>query len=148
MNKHAHPILLVEDNEDDIVFMKRCLLRAEVAQPLHVVNDGQQAIDYLAGKEQFADRVQFPLPGLVLLDLKLPRKGGLEVLEWIRQQPALRPLVVLILTTSKEPHDIDRALRLGANAYLVKPASVLDLIEMLKAIRQFWFTFNEFSIVR
>lgn len=145
MNSNPHPILLVEDNEDDVIFMKRTVRSVQIAQPLQVVTNGQQAIDYLSGQEGFTDRNQFPLPCLVLLDLKLPRKSGLEVLQWIREQPSLKGLVVLVLTTSKEPHDIERAYRLGANAYLVKPAAVEQLVELTRAIKVFWLTFNQFS---
>lgn len=141
---NLNPILLVEDNENDIIFMKRMMRVTEIHHPLKVVTDGQQAIDYLAGTESFADRVEFPLPCLVLLDLKLPRKDGLEVLKWIRQSPAHQTLVVLILSTSKEPHDIERAYRLGANAYLVKPHDVGQLAELMKSVKTFWLTFNEF----
>ena len=141
-------ILLVEDNEDDVIFMRRALRTAEVTQPLQVVSDGQEAIDYLSGTGQFADRTQYPLPGMVLLDLKLPRKSGLEVLQWIREHNSLRPLIVIILSTSKENSDISRAYHLGANSYIVKPAAVGQLIELIKAIKGFWLEFNEIPPMR
>jgi CheY-like chemotaxis protein len=137
-------ILLVEDNENDVIFMKRMMRVAQVNCPLRVVTNGQEAIDYLAGTAKFADRAQFPLPTLVLLDLKLPQKSGLEVLHWIRHNPAHQTLVVLILSTSREPGDIERAYRLCANAYLVKPHDVGQLAELMKSIKAFWLTFNEF----
>jgi CheY-like chemotaxis protein len=140
----THPILLVEDNENDVLFMKRMMRVAEIGHPLQVVTDGQQAIDYLSGTGKFADRNEFPVPCLVLLDLKLPFRSGLEVLAWIREQPNYRPLVVLILSTSRESGDIERAYRLGANAYLVKPHDVGQLGELMKAVKLFWLTFNEF----
>jgi CheY-like chemotaxis protein len=140
----THPILLVEDNENDILFMKRMVRVAEITHPLQVVTDGQQAIDYLSGTGKFADRKEFPMPCLILLDLKLPFRSGLEVLAWIREQPNLQPLVVLILSTSRESGDIEQAYRLGANAYLVKPHDVGHLGELMKAVKSFWLTFNQF----
>jgi CheY-like chemotaxis protein len=138
-------ILLVEDNEDDVFFMKRALRTAEVRQSLQVVMDGQSAVDYLGGVGQFADRRQYPLPCLILLDLKLPRKNGLEVLEWIRRESPVRSVVVLILSTSKENSDIEAAYRLSANAYLVKPAVVEQLTDIVRAIKAFWLTHNQFE---
>lgn len=138
-------ILLVEDNEDDIFFMKRAIKSAAIENPLQVVTDGQQAIDYLEGTEKFSDRTQFPLPTLVLLDLKLPHKDGHEVLQWIREQPDFKTLAVIVLTTSRESIDIEKAYRLGANAYLVKPPGAPELIEIVKALKQFWLTHNEFT---
>ena len=137
-------ILLVEDNEDDIFFMKRALKSAAIENPLQVVTDGQQAIDYLQGTEKFSDRTKFPFPLLVLLDLKLPHKDGHEVLSWIRAQSAFETLVVLMLTTSRERKDIEKAYLLRANSYLVKPPSAPELIEIMKAIKQFWLLHNEF----
>lgn len=137
-------ILLVEDNEDDVIFMKRAFKQAEWADALKVVNDGQEAIDYLEGSGSFGDRKTHPAPCLVLLDLKLPRKGGLEVLRWIREKPELRALVVLILTTSRERNDLEKAYTLGANAFLVKPPAYQELAEMVKAMKSFWIGFNEF----
>jgi CheY-like chemotaxis protein len=138
-------ILLVEDNEHDVFFMKRGMKTAEISNPLQVTQDGQEALDYLAGAGQYADRTRFPIPCLVLLDLKLPIKGGLEVLSWIRDQPAFRTLAVIVLTTSREPSDIETAYRLGANSYLVKPNDVTQLIDMVRAIKQYWLTFNQFA---
>lgn len=137
-------ILLVEDNEDDVFFMKRAIKSAAIENAVQVVNDGQQAIDYLDGNEKFSDRAIFPLPVLVLLDLKLPHKSGHEVLSWIREQPEFETLVVIVLTTSREVSDIEKAYRLGANAYLVKPPGAPELIEIVSALKQFWLRHNEF----
>jgi CheY-like chemotaxis protein len=145
VTSRLQPILLVEDNDDDVIFMTRAFKNAEIAQPLQIVNDGQQAIDYLAGAEAFADRARFPLPRLVLLDLQLPRKNGLEVLKWIREQPALQTLPVLVVSTSRETSDIESAYRLGANCYLVKPSTVGELMEMMKAFKAFWLTHAELA---
>jgi CheY-like chemotaxis protein len=134
-------ILLVEDEEDDVFFMQQAMKKAGVLDPIRVAGNGQEAIDYLQGIGKFANREEFPLPCLVLLDLKLPRVMGLDVLKWIRQQPQVSASVV-ILTSSKEEADIAAAYRLGANGYLVKPPDVSQLTEMAKAIKDFWLTYN------
>ena len=131
-------ILIVEDNPDDVFFMKRACKSAGIENPLQVVVDGQEAIDYLAGTGRFSDREKFPQPCLTLLDLKLPKKTGHEVLAWVRGRPELINLVVVALTTSRETKDIMEAYRLGVNAYLVKPTGLSHLAEMMAAFRNFW----------
>lgn len=138
-------ILLVEDNEDDIFFMKRAFKNADITNPLQVVTDGQQAIDYLQGVGKFSNRDEFPIPCLILLDLKLPNKNGHEVLQWIREQLFQKDLVVIILTTSREVRDLEKAYRLGANAFLVKPPSANQLMDMICSLKHFWLTHNEFA---
>ena len=135
------PILLVEDEEGDVFFMQLAMKNAGVPNPIQVASDGQQAIDYFQGARKFSNREEFPLPCLVLLDLKLPRVMGLDVLKWIRQQPEVSTTVV-ILTSSREEADIATAYRLGANGYLVKPAEVSQLTDMAKSIKDFWLTHN------
>ena len=139
----SKPLLLVEDNEDDVFFMRQALKKVGIQNPLHVVEDGQNALDYLAGRGQFADRTAHPLPFLVLLDLKLPYVPGLEVLQWIRERPELQTMLVVVLTSSREDKDIDTAYRLGVNSYLVKPPTVDKLEEMTKAIGDYWFHRNQ-----
>ena len=138
-------ILLVEDNEDDVFLMKRALKAARIANPLYVVEDGQQAVDYLSGTGKFARREEHPLPVLVFLDLKLPLKDGLEVLEWIRAQPRFENLVVLVLTSSSEPSDLRRAYGLGANSYLVKPPTATQLLDLAKAFKWYWLEYNHYG---
>lgn len=137
-------LLLVEDNEDDVFLMRRALKAAQITNPLAIVTDGQQALDYLNGEGKFADREQYPLPCLVVLDLKLPYLNGLQVIEHIRMHPRLQTLLVVFLTSSRNEMDVDRAYRLGANAFLVKPPSVEKLTEMLQSLKDFWLTHNEF----
>src|SRR5688572_21937770 len=124
------PILLVEDRDEDVFLLRYAFKRAEIKNPIHVAADGQEAVDYLAGTGKFADRAKFPLPGVVLLDLQLPIKMGLEVLEWIREQPSLRTLIVIILSSSIHEGDVRHAYELGVNAFLVKPASSDALADM------------------
>jgi CheY-like chemotaxis protein len=139
-------ILLVDDNEDDIFLMQRALTASGIDDPVQIVIDGQQAIDYLGGIGSFSDRAQFPLPSLILLDLKLPLKPGLEVLKWIRSNPDLQLMLVIILTSSAESSDINKAYSLGANSYLVKPSTFSGLADMVKAIKSYWLSFNQFPL--
>jgi CheY-like chemotaxis protein len=134
-------ILLVEDEESDVFFMRQALQEVGVLNPLQVASDGQMAIHYFKGAGKFANREEFPLPCLVLLDLKLPHVMGLDVLKWIRQQPEVAPIVV-ILSSSQEETDIATAYRLGANGYLVKPHDLKQLTDMAKSIKDFWLTQN------
>lgn len=138
-------ILLVEDNEDDVFLMKRALQRAGIVNRLCLAEDGQQAIEYLSGAGPYADRGAHPMPAIVFLDLKLPMKGGLEVLAWIRGQPELENLVVVVLTSSNEPSDLKQAYRLGANSYVVKPPTSAQLLELAKAFKWYWLEFNRFE---
>src|SRR6185503_12651447 len=136
-------ILLVEDEENDVFFFKRAAKLAGMTNPLHVAEDGRQAIDYLKGTGAYADRTQFPLPSFVLLDLKLPHVMGLDVLKWIRAQPELQTVIVIVFTSSKLAPDIDAAYRLGANSYVTKPVSPERLQAMLVVIKQYWLDLNE-----
>jgi CheY-like chemotaxis protein len=131
-------VLLAEDNEDDVFFMQRAAKASGITNPIQVAGHGQEAIDYLAGTGEYADRERYPLPFLVFLDLKMPHKSGLEVLEWIRQQPQFQTLLVLILTTSREESDVQRAYRLGVNSYLVKPPNAAQLTELIKLVKAYW----------
>ena len=135
------PILQVEDDPNDVFLLQHAMTKAGVENPIQVATDGQQAINYLKGAGKFADREKFPLPCLVLLDLKLPYVMGLEVLKWIRQQPGA-VLIVILLTASAQDEDIAVAYRLGANAFLTKPSKSSKLVDMAKAIKDFWLTHN------
>lgn len=140
-----HPLLLVEDNEDDVFLMQRALEEAGVKNPLFVVEDGQQAIDYLMGNGPYADRAAYPLPSLAFLDLKLPLRSGHDVLAWMRKDERFKSTVVVVLTSSEEPSDIQRSYKLGANSYLIKPPSAEALVEMIKAFRWYWLDYNQFE---
>src|SRR5436190_1431776 len=131
-------ILLAEDDEDHILLVRRAFKHANLLNPLFVVRDGAEAIEYLNGEGPYANRAEYPLPALLLLDLRMPRKNGFEVLEWIRQQPGLRRLRIVVLTTSDAPNDIDRAYELGANAFMVKPLERKDFLQVTDAIKGYW----------
>jgi len=132
-----HSILWVEDDADDVFLIGRAIRKAGLAPPA-LVRDGTEAVEYLSGAGKYADRKAFPFPSIVLLDLKLPRMSGFEVLRWIREQPEIGRLPVLMFTSSKERSDVDRAYFLGANAYLIKSVDHDDLVETLKRVRAFW----------
>ena len=121
MNENLQETLLIEDNRDDVFFMKRAVSKAGVPWRLHVVMDGREALDYFSGRGKFADRNPFPLPSLVFLDLKLPYVDGFQILAWLRQQPGFKENPVVILTSSPEERDQQKAAELGAKAYMIKP---------------------------
>ena len=145
INKYS--ILQVEDDRNDVFFLQHAFAAAGITQPVHVARDGQIAIEYLSGMGDFADRARHPFPCLVLLDLKLPRKDGFEVLEWIRGQPNLRQLTVLVLTSSGRELDIDRSYCLGANSFVVKPSELQERIELAKLIKAYWLRFHQMPSV-
>ena len=130
-----HAILLVEDNPDDTLLMKSAWKSAGIPNPMPNVSDGEQALEYLHGRGIYADREKYPFPVAVFLDLKMPRVDGLEVLASIRAEPKLRHLHVDILSASARNADVEKALGLGANGYIVKPSRVEDLVEMVRAWR-------------
>lgn len=129
------PVLYAEDDENDVFLLERAFLRARVENPLQAVKDGAVAMRYLSGINEFSDRERFPRPCLALLDLNLPRKSGLEVLQWVRATAELRSLPVILLTSSSQTRDIQAAYALGANGYLVKPAGTEKLVELVTSLR-------------
>ncbi len=135
-------ILLVEDDPDDVFFLQEAFKKADMAGALRVARDGEEAVAYLLGQGAFSDRLLHPPPALVLLDLKLPRKSGLEVLEWRRGQPGMALIPVIVLTSSVSEADVRGAYELGANAYLVKPIESGAQVEMVETIRRFWLGLN------
>ena len=139
MSGKGDAILVVEDNADDVLLIQRAFDKAKLANPLHFVTDGDKAVQYLSGTGPYADRSSHPLPTMMLLDLKLPRRSGFEVLEWVRSQSALKVLPVVVLTSSKEDADVRRAYALGANTYLAKPVALDGLIEMVRTLGMYWF---------
>lgn len=147
MRSEGKPILLVEDDQNDVFFLQYAFEAAGIDNPIQVVCDGQEAINYLSGKGCYAERRRFPLPCLILLDLKLPMKMGTDVLRWIRQQSQLSSLLVVVLTSSSDSSDIDEAYECGAQSYLVKPLSLEKRLEMAKAIKNYWLELNEFPTV-
>ena len=138
-------ILYAEDDENDVFLMQHAFRKAGIENRLEIVGDGQAAIDYLEGVNEFADRHRFPFPKLLLLDLKLPLLSGLDVLKWIRASPKCCTLPVIMLTSSNQDSDIHRAYILGVNSYLVKPGKPEELLAMVNTIRDFWLNINRAS---
>jgi CheY-like chemotaxis protein len=136
------PILYAEDDENDAFLTNLAFEKAEILNPLVVVSDGKAAMEYLAGAGKYSNRTEYPLPCLVLLDIKMPHASGLEVLKWIRCQPNACTVPVLMLTSSNQDSDIHRAYLLGANGFLIKPSRPDEMLVMAKGIRDFWLVLN------
>ena len=136
-------VLLVEDDPDDVLLTQIAFERARLANPLGVVRDGEEAIAYLSGAKQYADRNKFPLPILLLLDLKMPRVNGFQVLEWLAKHPELHSIPVAIMTSSENDPDIKRAFELGAHSYLAKPPDAMALLNLVKRLHAYWMILNE-----
>jgi CheY-like chemotaxis protein len=142
MFERLSQILLVEDNPDDVVLMQRAFRKLNLLNPLVALPDGEQAIKHLEGIVRGDDPQRFPLPALVLLDLKLPRFSGLEVLAWLRKQPKLKRCPVVVLTSSKEAPDVRQAYDLGANSYLVKPVEFQSFVDLVRTLNLYWLVLN------
>ena len=138
-------ILHVEDDEAYAFLLQMVFERAGISNPVQVAQDGQMAIDYLAGEGAFADRGKYPLPCLVLLDLKMPKVNGMDVLAWIRRQPHLKKLVVVVLSSSAQPEDVERAYELGANSYIEKPIELERTQEIVNLLKGWWLGYNHFA---
>jgi CheY-like chemotaxis protein len=128
-------ILVVDDCEEDKFLLKRAFGKAGINVPIVFVSDGQEALDYLGGKEK-------PCPHLMLLDLKMPKLDGFDVLRWLQKQDGLRRLPVAVLTSSSQEKDVNRAYDLGANSYLVKPGELKDYAQLAEKVRDYWMELN------
>jgi CheY-like chemotaxis protein len=133
-----YTILLVEDDPNDVLFLKRALKKNGISNPISVLPDGDEAIAYLTGEGKYSDRHTYPFPKVIMLDLKMPRRGGLEVLEWLKEHPQYRVIPTLVLTSSKINEDVVKAYGLGANSYMVKPSNFEDLQQMIKVAYEYW----------
>jgi len=131
-------VLVVEDNPNDVVLLKRAFSKGGPEVPLQFARDGQEALNYLKGVNHFADRTTYPLPTLLVVDLKLSGIDGFDIIKWVRNESGLRDLRIVVLSSSNEPSDISRAHELGANAYHVKPNDPNALIGMVEGLRSYW----------
>jgi len=131
-------ILLADDDERDVELIRRALRECNLVNPLHVVHDGEEAISYLKGEGIYANRAEYPLPELLLLDLKMPRRDGFDVLRWVRRDPGLRNLRIIVLTGSERMSDVNLAYQLGANSFLVKPGDFGQLVKIVQALGGYW----------
>jgi CheY-like chemotaxis protein len=130
---NSRPIILhVEDEWDDQFMLQRTLKKEAVDLDLRVANHGDEAVEYLSGKGKFADRGAYPLPALILMDIKMPRRSGLEVLQWLRNDSGCKGIPVIMVSSSPLQADMNRAYELGVNAYLIKPLAYLQVAEMLR----------------
>jgi CheY-like chemotaxis protein len=136
-------ILCIDDSEDDLFLLAHAFDAARVAISLYTVQGGQEAIDYLSGTDAYTDRIRYPLPNLILTDLKMPRKSGMEVLQWLRQESDLPYLPVIVLSSSCQPEDVERAYILGANAFVDKPVTCEKRKDLARLIKEFWADFNK-----
>jgi len=142
-NSDQAVILLAEDRDDDVALIRRAFLKANIINPLFVVRDGEEAMYYLSGEGKYANREEYPLPDLLLLDLKMPRMDGFELLRWVRQQPGLKALRIVVLTSSEEVRDVNEAYQLGANSFLVKPMDFEHFVKVSQALRGYWLWLNK-----
>jgi CheY-like chemotaxis protein len=131
-------VLIVDDNGDDIVMLQRAFAKGTPQVPLQVARSGKQALEYLKGAGEFADRTAFPLPRLMILDLKMPGIDGFEIISWVRNESDCRELPIVILSSSNDPTDMGRAHKLGANAYHIKPNDPNALVGMVEGLRAYW----------
>ena len=136
-------ILLVEDSADDVFFMTRALKNSGTTASIQVAEDGQIAMNYFSGEDHFANRAEFPLPNLVLLDLRMPRVPGFEFLKWFRQQDEFNCIPVIVFSSSREESDMRKAYALGANSFLVKTGDSIQLAAMAKTIVDYWLNYNQ-----
>jgi CheY-like chemotaxis protein len=137
-------ILVADDDLNDIALLKRAFIKAGISVPLYSVRDGQEAIDYLLGENGFSDRHAHPFPSLLLLDIKMPRLNGFDVLSWLKSQPNLKRLPVLIFSSSSLRRDVNHSADLGANAFLQKPDSLEQLLHLVTSIKNFWLERHHF----
>jgi CheY-like chemotaxis protein len=135
-------ILLAEDDENDVALIQRAFRKAGLRETLAVVQDGDEAIEYLAERGVYSDRQRFPMPFLLLLDLKMPATDGFEVLQWARAQSELKRLLIVVLTSSNLQEDVDRAYELGANSYMVKPLGFKEMVNLVQRFEAYWSELN------
>ncbi len=137
--KRGHLIvLLVEDDEHDIYFARQAMAQVAGGHVLHAVHDGAEATEYLLGENQFADRVRYPLPNVILTDLKMPGMDGFDLLRWLRTHQTYAIIPSIVYSSSADERDVRRAYHEGANAYIQKPHKVSELATMFKALYEFW----------
>jgi len=131
-------VLIAEDVEDDVQLLQRSFRQAGISSSMQIVSDGEECIAYLSGIGKYVNREEFPLPDLLLLDLKMPRASGFDVLKWIRGRPSLSSLRVVVLTSSERIRDINQAYELGANSFLTKPLNFVDFTNTIQAMLKYW----------
>ncbi len=137
--KNSIPILVADDDLDDQLMIKEAMQESRLLNELYFVKDGEDLLKYLERRDLYSDEKKYPMPGLILLDLNMPRKDGREALREIKSNPELRQIPVVILTTSKAEEDIFRSYNLGVNSFVTKPVQFSSLVEVMRALGQYWF---------
>ncbi len=141
-------ILVAEDELGDILLLQRAFAKTGVNAPIYFARDGREVLQYLQGAPPFENPVEFPLPNLLLLDLNLPHVSGFEVLEWLRREPGISRLPVVVFSASERPQDISRAYALGANSYVFKPQDPDELVEIVAGLQNYWSSINAVPMER
>ena len=131
-------VLIAEDNPDDALLLRRAIDKAGIHARVKIVNDGEEMLLYLQGRGAYSDRASCPLPSLIILDLKMPRKTGLEVLQWINDNPDVAIVPTIVLSASNLEKDVRAAYNLGANTYFVKPSTFDELVETMRMVERYW----------
>ena len=142
-DENLSTILLVEDETTDARLLLRGFEKTQVMNPVIHLTDGDEALRYLAGKGKFSDRKKYPIPALILLDLKLPGMTGIQLLQWMHIQGEIKRIPVVVLTSDENPDTINAAYDLGANSYLLKPGSPVEIAKMVQTIQRYWMKLNE-----
>ena len=138
MRRDRLNILLIEDDDHDIFFVQKAMERAGAGDTVQAVHDGEEAILYLRGEGQYADRTRFPLPNVILTDLKMPRMDGFTFLRWLRTHPECSVIPTIVYSSSGQEQDVKEAYLLGANSYLVKPTDLNEMVETLRLMYEYW----------
>jgi CheY-like chemotaxis protein len=138
MDDSRYTILLVEDEENDATLVKMAFEKNGITNPVQWVNDGLEAVAYLNGNGAYANRELFPFPEVLILDLKMPRMTGLELLAWLREHPEFRVIPTIIMSSSRQDPDVEKAYNLGANSYMIKPSSFEELARVVKLAHEYW----------
>lgn len=139
-------ILMADDDEDDCMLAREALAESRLANALYLVRDGEELLDYLHQRGKYTDLNLAPRPGLILLDLNMPKKDGREALREIKTDPQLKHIPIVVLTTSKAEEDIYRSYELGANSYITKPVTFASLVEVMRTIGKYWFEIVELPL--
>jgi CheY-like chemotaxis protein len=138
-NKDSLVILMADDDEDDILLTQKALERGKLINPLYTVQDGEALLDYLNHRGDYADEEKAPRPGVILLDLNMPRKDGREALREIKSNPDFKEIPIVVFTTSKAEEDVYRSYKLGVNSFITKPVTFENLIEVMQMLGKYWF---------
>lgn len=131
-------IMIAEDDANDVFIVQKSLKRAGINNPVKWVEDGEQALEYLRGEGQYENRQEYPFPGVIITDLKMPKVNGFEILRWLRKHPECGVIPTVVLSASAQERDVVQAYQMGANCYLQKPATVEEMTALMKVMFDFW----------